>query len=152
MRFGIHHIKGYELKDNFYELKELKGGLRLAREYSFMKRLTKEGSKIHLYENIRKIPHPGGKHTSSYTSYQTEYFLQLPGDEADVVWNVNSSRFVPGFHEKMSSMVKDCPSLAAKISNKENGFHYAQVSFFKEKQMDVLLNIIEAYNNCKIEQ
>jgi hypothetical protein len=148
MRFGIHHIKGYDLRNNYYELKEVRGGLRLGKEYSFMRQLTKENSRIHLYENIRKVAHPGGKHTNSYTTYETEYFLQIPGDESDAVWNLHSSKFVPGFDEKMSKLVSDCPSLASKIANKESGYYYAQVSLFKEKRLNVLMNIVEEYNTC----
>ena len=149
MRFGIHHIKGYELRNQHYELKEIKGGIRLGREYSFMKRLTKESSMIHLYENTRKVSHPGGKHTSSYTTYETEYFLEIPRDESEAVWNLNSSKFVPDFNEKMSRLVADCPLLTTKISSKKEGYFYAQVSLFKEKRVNVLMNIIEEYNNCR---
>ncbi|MBO9683431.1 MAG: hypothetical protein J7502_12315, partial [Flavisolibacter sp.] len=106
MRFGIHHIKGYELRNQHYELKEIKGGIRLGKEYSFMKRLTKENSRIHLYENTRKVSHPGGKHTSSYRTYETDFFLALSGDESGAVWNLNSSRFVPDFNGKMSELLK----------------------------------------------
>jgi hypothetical protein len=149
MRFSIHHIKGYELRNNFYELKEIKGGLRLAKEYSFMKRLTKENSRMHLYEHIRKLSHPGGKHTSSYTTYQPEYLLELPGDESGIVWHLNSSKFVPNFNEKMSALIPDCPSLAAKILNKEDGYFYSLASLSKEKRLRVLMNIVEDYNNCE---
>ena len=149
MRFGIHHVKAYELRNEYYELKEVKGNLSLFKEYSFMKRLTREGSKIHLYENTKKITQPGGKHTNAYTRYETEYYLQLPGDEGLVVWALNGSKFVPDFHQKVSKLVSDCPTLAAKISNKKNGYFYAQVSLFKEKRAGVLLNIIDEYNNCE---
>jgi len=80
MRFSVDEVKGYELRNDYYELKELKGAFRLTREYSFMKRLTKENSKLHLYENLRKVSNPSGKHTSAYTYYETEYFIQLPNE------------------------------------------------------------------------
>jgi hypothetical protein len=65
------------------------------------------------------------------------------------VWALNGAKFVPDFHQKVSKLVSDCPTLAAKISNKENGYFYAQVSLFKEKRAGVLLNIIDEYNNCE---
>lgn len=149
MRFSIHHVKGYEANNNYYELKELRGGVHLFREYSFMKRLTAANSKIHLYENLKKLTHPSGKHVHAYTTYETEYFLQLPNETGNTVWPLSGAKFVPNFHEKMSKLVADCPSLATKIANKENGYFYAQVSFFKEKRADVLMNIIDEYNNCE---
>lgn len=151
MRFGIHHVKGYELRNQYYELKEVKGHFHLFKEFSFMKRLTRQDSKIHLYETTKKITQSGGKHTNAYTRYETEYFLQLPGDETNVVWPLTGSKFVPHFHEKMSKLVSDCPTLASRILNKENGYFYAQVSVFKDKQANVLLNIIDEYNQCNKE-
>jgi hypothetical protein len=49
----------------------------------------------------------------------------------------------------MSGMVSDCPSLAQKIAAKESGYFYAQVSLFKEKRAEVLMNIIREYNRCR---
>ena len=146
MRFRLNEVKGYELRNNYYELKELRGGFRLTREYWFMKRLTEENSKLHLYEHLKKVTNPSGKHTSAYTTYETEYFLQLPGE--DYVWPLNSSRFTPNFDEKMSKLLADCPELVSKISNKEQGYFYAQFTIFKEKRPNVLLNIIDEYNQC----
>lgn len=147
MRFSLDHIEGFELRNSYYELKEIKGSVQLLKEFSFMKRLTKENSRIHLYENTRKVNRPGGKHTSSHVSYETEYFLQLPG-EANAVWSISSSRFVPNFDEKMSKVLADCPLLAAKIAGKEEGYFYAQVSLFNERRANVLMNIINEYNAC----
>jgi hypothetical protein len=149
MRFSIHNVKGYELRNEYYALKEAKGGIHLVKEYSFMKRLTNADSKIHLYENLTKVSHPSGKHTSAYTTYETEYYLQLPNEEGNAAWPLNSSKFVPNFDEKMSKLVAACPSLAAKIANKEEGYFYAQVSLFKEKRTNVLMNIIDEYNACR---
>jgi len=39
-------------------LKEVRGGFRLGKEFSFMKRLTEKDSKIQLYENARKVSNP----------------------------------------------------------------------------------------------
>jgi hypothetical protein len=129
-------------------LKEVRGGIRLGKEYSFMKRLTKEDSRIHLYENTEKVTTSSGPNMGSYTYYETQYFLKLPNEEGDAVWPLSSSKFVPNFDEKMSKLVADCPKLAAKIANKEDGYFYAQVSFFKEKRANVLMNIIDEYNSC----
>lgn len=149
MRFGIHHVKAYQLKNDYFELKELKGGLSLFKEYSFMKRLTRQDSKIHLYEHTKKITQSGGKHTNAYIRYETEHYLQLPG-EGNTAWPLSGSKFVPDFHEKMSKLFADCPTLASKILNKENGYFYAQVSRVKEKRAAVLMNIIDEYNNCNL--
>ena len=149
MKFSIADVKGYQFRNDYYELKEVRGGIRLGKEYSFMKRLTKEDSRIHLYENTVKVTTSNGRNMGSYTYYETQYFLKLPNEEGDAVWPLSSSKFVPNFDEKMSKLFPDCPSLAAKIANKEDGYFYAQVSLFKKKRANVLMNIIDEYNSCK---
>ena len=148
MRFSLEDVKGFDLRNDYFELKEIKGGLRFVKEFSFMKRLTAENSRIHLFENTRKVTRPGGKHTGSNITYEIEYFLQLPSEPGGV-WSLSSSRFVPNFDEKMSKLVEDCPSLSNKIASKEDGYFYAQVSLLKERRANVLMNIIEEYNKCK---
>jgi hypothetical protein len=148
MRFSLAEVKGYQLRNDYYELKEVRGGIRLGKEYSFMKRLTKDDSRIHLYENTTRVTGSNGPNMGSYTYYETQYFLKLPNEEGDAVWPLTSSKFVPNFDEKMSRLVADCPALAAKIAAKESGYFYAQVSLSKEKRANVLMNIIDDYNEC----
>ena len=112
-----------------------------------MKRLTGEGSRIHLYEDLQKETTTSNNVTS--TKYETQYYMQFPKEDGDEVWPLNSKKFVPNFDEKMSRIVADCPSLAEKIARKENGYFYAQVSLFKERRAEVLLHIIDEYNQCK---
>ncbi|HEY0751010.1 MAG TPA: hypothetical protein VGD26_07635, partial [Chitinophagaceae bacterium] len=131
----------------YFALKQLKGGLTLSKEFSFMKRLTREGSRIHLYEDIQKETSTSNNGTS--TKYETQYYMQFPNEQGDAVWPLNSNKFVPNFDEKMSRLVADCPTLSERIAKKENGYFYAQVSLFKERRAEVLLNIIDEYNQCK---
>src|SRR5215212_6023014 len=150
MQFPLMDVKGYEIRNDYYALKEIRGGISIGHRYSFMKRLTAENSRIQLYENTEKVTTNSGYNNNiSTTSYETEYFMQLPGEEGDAVWSLSSNKFVPNFDEKMSKMVSDCPALSKKIANKEEGYFYRQVTMFKEKRADVLLNIIEEYNRCK---
>jgi hypothetical protein len=150
-KFNLHEIEGYEIRGQYYELKEIRGGLSLGRSLSFMKKLTPKDSRIHLYENMEEhtntTTHNGT--TSTTKQYDTQYYMQLPSETGDAVWAVNSSKFVPNFDEKMSKLVEDCPALAKKIADKEAGYFYAQVTVFKEKRADVLWNIISEYNKCK---
>lgn len=147
MHFDLSEVEGYELRNQYYALKERRQGLSINRIPVFMKRLTPAESKIHLYEYEEKITTNNGNQSSS-TRYQTDYFMELPGEKGIAVYAVNSSRFVPNFDEKMSRMVQDCPALSAKIASKTDGYFYAQVTVFKEKRPNVLLNIIDEYNRC----
>lgn len=148
MRFSLDEVKGYEFRYDYYELKEIRNGLNIGKDYSFLRRLTKGGSKIHLYEGTEKQTR-SGSYNRTYAVFEKKYYLQLPNDEPGVVYPLTSSRFVPNFDEKMSKVVSDCPSLATKISTKEQGYFYAQVSLSEEKRLNVLLHIIDEYNECK---
>lgn len=151
MNFSLGEVEGYRIRNDYYFLKEKKGGLGVGRRLSFMKRLTPEASRIHLFENIEKLNESSkaNGNANSRTRYETEYYLQLPNEEGAGVYALGSSRFVPDFDEKMSRLVSDCPSVAQKIAGKEDGYFYAQVSLFKEKRVNVLLKIIEEYNRCR---
>ena len=70
------------------------------------------------------------------------------GETGDDVWRLSSSKFTPNFDEKMSLLLADCPTLAHKITEKQEGYYYRQVSF-TERRADVLLNIISEYNKCR---
>ena len=151
-KYDLSDVEGYEIRGEYYELKEIKSGISLGKNRSFMKRLTPAVSRIHLYENTEKNTNTSTDRngiSTSRVSYETQYYMQFPDETGNGVWAVNSTKFVPNFDEKMSRLVQDCPALASKIANKEQGYFYAQVSLFKEKRADVLWNIISEYNKCK---
>lgn len=151
-KYELHEVEGYNIRGEYYELKEIKGGISIGRNLSFMKRLSPQDSRIHLYENMEvnnsTTTNSNGS-TNTNRTVEIQYYMQFPNETGDGVWSANSSKFVPNFDDKMSKLVADCPTLAAKISNKENGYFYAQVTVFKEKRAEVLWNIISEYNKCK---
>lgn len=55
-RYDLHDIEAYQIRGEYFELKEIKGGFTIGRNMSFMKRLTPADSRIHLYENTEKTP------------------------------------------------------------------------------------------------
>ncbi len=112
MQFNLDEVGGYRLGTNQYELKEVKGGLRLGKELSFMKRLTPEASRIHLYEYLQKVTDNKKGYAAIKTQYEAEYYLQLPDQESLAVYHLGGSMFVPKFDETMSRLVSDCPDLA----------------------------------------
>lgn len=143
MQFRLGDVKAYQLRNDLYELKEISEGINFGRQLFFMKRLTPESSRIHLFEFSKK-------ETVNKTSvrHEPEFYVQLPQDEPNKVHAANGTVFVPHFEDKMSHLVRDCPSLAQKITDKNPGYFYAQVSLVREKRADVLLRIIEEYNEC----
>jgi hypothetical protein len=150
MNFSVEEVEGYRIRNDYYFLRRKEGGLGLGRRLSFMRRLTPEDSRIHLYEDTEKVTETSKANGANNTRarYETEYYLQLPNESGHGVYPLGGSRFVPNFDEKMSRIVSDCPVLAQKISAKSDGYFYAQVSLFKEKRVNVLMNIIDEYNRC----
>jgi hypothetical protein len=139
LQFYKHEIASYRIFHDHYELKATGGG-----EYRFMKRLTGENSKIHLYENLVKEG-PSGK--GGYTRHRTDYYIRFAHESHAVP--LKSSRYLPGFEKKMSRALRHCPELAAKIQKKERGYVYSESSLFKDDRENVLLHIIEEYNRCE---
>lgn len=143
MQFSLSQVRGYAMRNDSYELKEIREGLSIGKRQFFMKRLTPEGSRMHLYEFSKKeiVNKTSSRHVM-------EYYVQLPGEKDNLVFSTNGSHFVPHFEQKVSRIVSDCPALAQKIAEKKNGYFYAQVSLVTEKRAEVMLRIINEYNQC----
>ncbi len=144
MQFNLADVKAFSVRNELYEVREIRDGINIGRRLYFMRRLTPENSRMHLFEFLKK-------ETVNKTSvrHEPEYYVQLPNEKEAIVYASNSTKFVPHFEEKVSKMVSDCPSLSQKITEKRPGYFYAQVSLLKEKRADVLLKIIEEYNQCR---
>jgi hypothetical protein len=76
------------------------------------------------------------------------YYLSWPSFGQKETMNTRSSALLPQFEEKMSKIVDDCPALAEKIRLKEKGYFIPMTSFKLKKHPEVLLKIINEYNNC----
>jgi hypothetical protein len=138
----LSSIAGYSIGSDYYALKEL--DLYLNNKYNllFVKRLTGENSKIQLYE----LDETGRGNDLGEVRYS--YFLSLPSFGEKKTMNTRSSALIPQFDEKMSKIVDDCPVLAEKIRQKEKGYFIPMTSFKLKKHPEVLLKIINEYNNC----
>ncbi|HET6994706.1 MAG TPA: hypothetical protein VFI06_06975 [Chitinophagaceae bacterium] len=151
-RYPFHEVKAYQMRSDFYELKEIMDGSSFSRSFRlhFMRRLTPENSRIQLYEYLDKeTTRTGYRRERSYTSLEKTYYIQFPSEAGDGVWDIGLSRFVPNFDDKMGKLVADCPVLAQKIANKEKGYFYPQFGNSDESRVDILWNIINEYNGCK---
>ena len=149
MKFDIHLVKGYEMRGNYYALKNIREGLHFGKNYSFMKRLTPADSRIHLYENQEKSITNNSKKHAAAIRYTPNYYMQMPGEKDDAVYPLGGNKFTPHFDKKMFDLLSDCPTLAQKIQNREEGYFYSQMGLYNEKRAEVLLNIIGEYNRCR---
>ncbi len=140
---NLNVVEGYSIGPDFYALKKLDLFLNNTFYLLFVKRLTAESSKIQLYE----LYESGRGNNTGEIKYS--YYLSLPSYGTLETMNTRSSGLVPSFDEKMSEIVYDCPALSQKIQAKAKGYFLPLTSFNIKKHPEVLLKIINEYNNCK---
>ena len=144
----IKDIKGISVRNNYYEPKLIDMGFASRDKMLFVKRLTRPGMRIGLYELYEQQTNSNSRgqtyNTNSYT-----YYVSFPGHPEYEAWNVDGKHLTPNFEDKMSEQVKDCPTLAEKIRQNEKGYFYAQISFASEKRIETIMNIADEYEKCK---
>jgi hypothetical protein len=149
MRFKVHDVSGYQIGNEKYHVREIKGGLHLRKQNIFVKRLTPDDSRIHLFEGmVRKTKDLGKGHVNK-SYYEKKFFIDFPDKESQIVWESENSRFPNKFGEEISRLVSDCTILVDKIQNQKDGYVLPHASSPVEKQAEVLLKIIEDYNSCR---
>ncbi len=142
-RVSLNSITGYYIDSNFYALKRVFLFIDHNDHMLFVKRLTSEHSKIQLY-----ILHQSGK--SNPTGEETDdYFISLPKSGPYEAINTRSAKLIPDFDAKMSAFVADCPPIADKIRSRADGYFLPFVTIDRFKHRDVLMKIINEYNNCQ---
>jgi len=139
----IGAIDGYSIGNDYYAMKKLDVLLNKSSHLLFAKRLSSENSRIQLYE----LYESGKGNNTGEIKYS--YFISLPSFDRYETINALSNRLTPDFDLKMSELVEDCPALAKKIRNRQNGYFVPLVSFGTYKRREVFLKIIDEYNTCK---
>lgn len=139
----IGDVIGYSIDSNYYALKRLIFVSDNAAHLLFVKRLTKEDSRIQLYE----LYESGRRNATAETEYL--YFISLPGASPYETINTRSSALVPNFDLKMSALVSDCPALKEKIRDRVDGYFIPLMTRRESWYRDVMLNIINEYNACR---
>jgi hypothetical protein len=143
----IENLKGYKSHNSFYDLKEISTGVGKGYHHKFMKRLTPADSRIHLYEHVAKVNLPDKNKPGKKIS--KEYYIQLPNEKGDIVWSLGSKKFHPHFNRKMAGVLKDCPTVSKKVADRVDGYSYHHNSFLPQNKPEILLKIINDYNNCE---
>ena len=140
---SIYTIIGYWYDTSFYAAKKVDIQLNEAYRFMFVKRLTEEHSKIQLYQ-LYESGRGNGLGQAKYS-----YYISLPKYGQYQAANTSGKTLLPDFEYKMSKIVRDCPELVQKIEEKKAGYFIPQFSFNGNLHPDVLLRIINEYNNCK---
>ena len=138
----IDSITFYQVNKDHYFPKKIDLDGNGAESLLFVKRLTKENSRMDMYELYRQ-----GKQTSDGADLYL-YFISIPGHSRFEVWSIGGKNFFPNFDEKMSSLVEDCPALAIKIKQGQKGYSLGQFSL-SLKKFEVFKRIVDEYNDCR---
>ncbi len=153
-KINLTEIKAINIRGDYYEphLVDM-GGFGRNEEFRLLKRMTKEGSRIQMYElweqRTRQSYSRYGGSQNSYTTPEYSYYITTPSHTPrDAAWDLQGRKLTPNFEDKMSEIVKDCPALADKIKRKEKGYFYAQISFVDSKRIETMMLIIDEYNKC----
>ena len=142
-KLPLSNIRSYVYAGNTYVLKSIVLDYDVPERMLFVKRLTGANSKIHLYELFQ------GRQQRDDAVDLYMYFIELPQFSSTEAWGLGNKNLNPKFNEKMSTLVADCPALASKILQQENGYSFSQFTLSNTTKKDVLLKIIEAYNGCR---
>jgi hypothetical protein len=87
----------------------------------FVKKLTKDNSRINLYELYERVTNTSSNGRRTYETDSYSYYIHVPG-QPDEAWNIEGRHLTPNFENKMSDLVKDCPALAEKVRRKDKGY------------------------------
>lgn len=107
----------------------------------FVKRITAATDKLQLYQLFKS------RTNSSDGNDQYDYFLSFPGENRFTAWSIRGNKVFPDFEYKMSELLQDCPALAMKIKQKQDGYFIKQLSF-DGKKLQVIKRIVAEYNAC----
>ena len=134
-------VKCYKINSNYYFPKEVDLNLNGKYYFLFLKRLTDENSRIHLYEL-----HEDYK-TNDVGEDHHLYFISLPTFSKYEVWSANGIKLYPNFEFKMSNLVADCSTLATKIREKDKGYTIPGLAS-EAKRLEIYKRIVDEYNQC----
>lgn len=142
-KIKLDSIHYYTLGKDAYHLKKVDVQLNDFKQLLFVKQLTPDSSRMHLYEL-----HQQRSKSSDGRDYYY-YFVSFPQDGRLVAQNVSSKYFLPNFDEKVSAMFTSCMPLATKIRNKVKGYFLPAYSLSDQKRVEVWQRILREFNDCK---
>lgn len=146
-KYKTKEVKSFDIDSNTYEPKIAKGGeVRFSNKPVFMEAVAHVTTGLNMYiehfqEKVKyamNVPLKGSEIMTLYVS--------LPGNTEEV-YDLNATKFIPKFDDKVSKFVADCPALAQKIQNKEKGYFYNLMN--QQKAPDIWTTIVLEYAKCK---
>lgn len=108
---------------------------------AFVKSISSPGHAISIYEYTEYVP--GIK--SSLPNAVRHYYIQLPGENENHIWDIEGEKLSPQFNDMMKKIFAGDAAIVQKIENKERGFYYKPFSFSSSDKLKILMNLNKEY-------
>lgn len=133
----------------------------------FMERLTPDSFSISLYEAYQRLTNPnimGNVTLNTGMEYDLEYFVHLPYDDSNVVWQLSSTVLTTYLSNGLDSLFHQCPGLTEKIKSGDPNYDInfsPQVEVNKhvvlgrlsatgkEEKVKKIINVFAEYERCR---
>ncbi|MDB5014226.1 MAG: hypothetical protein JWQ25_2428 [Daejeonella sp.] len=120
-KYAIKDVKSFSINDSVFYSKLTKGAeITMSKKKTFVLLKNSVNSKIKLYERTYLLDQYA---ESLETRIKQDLYLELPEDSEEV-YSTTALKFIP-FAKKISTLLAECPALALKIKEKEEGYAVA---------------------------
>jgi hypothetical protein len=141
-KYKCDEVKEFNIDDKQYVSLSCKGGaVTVGSDKAFVRLLTPVDYKLKLYISETQ---PAVVTDNNYAK-TVMYYCQIPGD-TDAAYALSDLKFTP--FKKMAKYIADCPAIATKIENKEEGYTVPMMTT-DEARKEVVLKIANEYQTCQ---
>ena len=141
-KYKSDEVKQFNIEDKHYLSVSLKGGVSVGNSDQFARVLTPADWKVKVF--MTETQPSVVVSVSGEIPITVSYYCSIPGDNN--LYELSNMKFTP--FKKMAKYLADCPSVAAKINNKEEGYFVSMIATDAARK-EVFLNVAKEYQNCK---
>ncbi len=109
---------------------------------AFVKRITEEEAHLHLYQHEETFTSP----KCSLPLKTVKYYVAIPGNNSDEVWDIDAELFGKQFNRKMQELFVKDQKLVALIQQKDDKYSIRKFSLRANNKVRVIMNLNKDYN------
>ena len=140
-KYKAKEVKEFFVQDKHYFALKFSGEITVGSDLSFAYIISPDSARLKLYKNETQ-PIVG---SGDQVPVTVSYYVGLP-DSKDEVLPLGHLSLNPS--KKLSKFYESCPSLVAKINNKEKGFSYGMITS-DENRLTVIEKLNTEFASCK---
>ncbi|MDB5191910.1 MAG: hypothetical protein JWQ96_1473 [Segetibacter sp.] len=142
VKYKLSEIRGYEINNTFYALKEIKRSARGGTTRIFMKKISRGSNDPELYENT--VKNMIADKNKPATLLTRSYYIKLPQDRSNIVYSLTELERSRNFDERIMLFLNTDSELARAINSK-----YKRQPIPKEKRSEILMQIVQEYTGSE---